>query len=61
RGDDGRVVEGFGRMEPDEAEEVLADGGADFIVMGRKLLADPDLPNKLAAGRSDDIRDEPAR
>ena len=46
----------FGRMEPEEADEVLADGKADFIVMGRKLLADPDLPNKLAAGRSDDIR-----
>jgi 2,4-dienoyl-CoA reductase (NADPH2) len=46
----------FGRMEPDEAEEVLAEGGADFIVMGRKLLADPELPNKLAAGRTDDIR-----
>ena len=46
----------FGRMEPDEAEEVLAEGKADFIVMGRKLLADPDLPNKLIAGRSDDIR-----
>lgn len=46
----------FGRMEPEEAEDVLATGGGDFIVMGRKLLADPDLPNKLAAGRSDDIR-----
>lgn len=46
----------FGRMEPDEAEQVLADGKADFIVMGRKLLADPDLPNKLAEGRTDDIR-----
>ena len=46
----------FGRFEPDEAEAVLADGKADFIAMGRKLLADPDLPNKLAAGRRDDIR-----
>lgn len=46
----------FGRMEPDEAEAVLAEGKADFIAMGRKLLADPDLPNKLAAGRVDDIR-----
>ena len=46
----------FGRFEPDEAEQVLADGKADFIGMGRKLLADPDLPNKLAAGRVDDIR-----
>ena len=40
----------FGRFEPDEAEQVLADGRADFIAMGRKLLADPELPNKLATG-----------
>ena len=40
----------FGRLEPAEAEAVLADGKADFIAIGRKLLADPDLPNKLAAG-----------
>jgi 2,4-dienoyl-CoA reductase-like NADH-dependent reductase (Old Yellow Enzyme family)/thioredoxin reductase len=46
----------FGRFEPDEAERVLAEGKADFIGMGRKLLADPDLPNKLASGRADDIR-----
>ena len=38
----------FGRFEPDEAERVLADGRADFVAMGRKLLADPDLPDKLA-------------
>jgi 2,4-dienoyl-CoA reductase (NADPH2) len=46
----------FGRFEPDEAEAVLAGGKADFVAMGRKLLADPDLPNKLADGRVDDIR-----
>ena len=46
----------FGRFEPDEAEQVLADGKADFVAMGRKLLADPDLPAKLAAGRVDDVR-----
>jgi 2,4-dienoyl-CoA reductase-like NADH-dependent reductase (Old Yellow Enzyme family)/siroheme synthase (precorrin-2 oxidase/ferrochelatase) len=46
----------FGRFEPDEAERVLADGKADFVAMGRKLLADPDLPNKLAAGRASDVR-----
>ncbi len=40
----------FGRFEPSEAEAVLADGKAGFIAMGRKLLADPDLPNKLADG-----------
>jgi 2,4-dienoyl-CoA reductase (NADPH2) len=46
----------FGRFEPDEAEAVLAAGKADFIAMGRKLLADPDLPNKVTAGDVDDIR-----
>jgi 2,4-dienoyl-CoA reductase-like NADH-dependent reductase (Old Yellow Enzyme family) len=46
----------FGRFEPDEAEAVVAEGKADFVAMGRKLLADPDLPNKLAMGRSDHIR-----
>lgn len=46
----------FGRFEPDEAERVVADGKADFVAMGRKLLADPDLPAKLASGRVDDIR-----
>ncbi len=40
----------FGRFEPTEAEAVISDGKADFIAMGRKLLADPELPNKLAAG-----------
>jgi 2,4-dienoyl-CoA reductase (NADPH2) len=46
----------FGRFEPDEAERVLADGRADFVAMGRKLLADPDLPNKLAAGDAARVR-----
>ena len=46
----------FGRLEPDQAEQVIADGKADFVAMGRKLIADPDLPNKLAEGRIDDVR-----
>lgn len=46
----------FGRLEPHEAEGVLADGKADFVAFGRKLIADPDLPNKLAEGRTDDVR-----
>ncbi|MEZ0579031.1 FAD-dependent oxidoreductase [Nocardioides sp. MH1] len=44
-----------GRLHsPALAESVLADGRADFVALGRPLLADPDLPRKLAAG-------EPAR
>ena len=45
-----------GRIEPDAAEQILADGHADFVAMGRKLLADPDLPNKLVAGTPEQIR-----
>lgn len=45
-----------GRIEPEAAEAALADGKADFIAMGRKLLADPDLPNKLRAAKPEDVR-----
>jgi len=45
-----------GRLDPDLAERTLAEGHADFVAMGRKLLADPELPAKLAAGRAQDVR-----
>ncbi len=45
-----------GRIEPDRAERALRDGAADFIAMGRKLLADPELPKKLREGRAEDVR-----
>jgi 2,4-dienoyl-CoA reductase (NADPH2) len=45
-----------GRLEPERGEQALADGHADFIAMGRKLLADPDLPNKLLSGNGEDVR-----
>ncbi|MDT0202123.1 FAD-dependent oxidoreductase [Nocardioides sp. AE5] len=45
-----------GRMLPDVAEKAIAEGRADFAAMGRQLLADPDLPNKLGAGRHQDVR-----
>ncbi len=38
------------------AEQALTDGKADFIALGRPLLADSDLPNKAQDGRLDDIR-----
>ncbi len=46
----------FGRLEPDDAEAALERGDADFVAMGRKLLADPALPRKLGEGRVDDVR-----
>jgi NADPH-dependent 2,4-dienoyl-CoA reductase/sulfur reductase-like enzyme len=45
-----------GRVEIDRGDKGLADGQFDFLAMGRKLLADPDLPAKLAAGRPETIR-----
>lgn len=42
--------------DPHRAEQILADGRADFIAMGRPLLADPELPNKVAAGQAPRIR-----
>lgn len=41
---------------PEIAERVLESGHADFIVMGRALLADPDLPLKAKQNRSKDVR-----
>jgi 2,4-dienoyl-CoA reductase-like NADH-dependent reductase (Old Yellow Enzyme family)/thioredoxin reductase len=42
--------------DPLFAEKILEAGKADFIAMGRALLADPELPNKAREGRLDDIR-----
>ncbi len=41
--------------DPRLGEQILKDGSADFIGMGRPLLADPDLPAKARDGRDDDI------
>ena len=41
---------------PELAEKVIQDGKADFIALGRYLLADPDWPNKVREGRTEDIR-----
>lgn len=45
-----------GRIEPEDADRFIAQGKLDFVTMGRKLLADPELPNKLAAGKPDAVR-----
>ncbi|MGO2584598.1 MAG: FAD-dependent oxidoreductase [Brachybacterium tyrofermentans] len=41
--------------DPAVAEQVLADGQADLISMARPLLADPNLPAKLADGRASQV------
>lgn len=42
--------------DPRRAEQIVADGRADFIAMGRPLLADPDLPRKLQSGQASRVR-----
>lgn len=42
--------------DPVRAERILADGRADFIAMGRPLLADPDLPRKISSGQAHRVR-----
>jgi 2,4-dienoyl-CoA reductase-like NADH-dependent reductase (Old Yellow Enzyme family)/thioredoxin reductase len=44
------------RLHPEIAENALRRGSIDFVAMTRPLTADPELPNKLAAGKLDDIR-----
>jgi 2,4-dienoyl-CoA reductase (NADPH2) len=44
-----------GRLDPELGEELLRQGRLDFIGMTRRLIADPELPNKVAAGRLEDI------
>ena len=45
-----------GRIEPEAADRHIDEGRYDFLAMGRKLLADPQLPRKLAEGRARDVR-----
>ena len=45
-----------GIYDPDIAEEVLAKGQADYVLMGRSAMADPDIIKKAKEGREDDIR-----
>ncbi|MBV9089921.1 MAG: NADH:flavin oxidoreductase, partial [Mycobacteriaceae bacterium] len=42
--------------DPDLAERIIADGRADFVAMGRPMLADESLPNKLRSGQPHRIR-----
>jgi 2,4-dienoyl-CoA reductase-like NADH-dependent reductase (Old Yellow Enzyme family)/thioredoxin reductase len=42
--------------EPEVAEAILAAGRADFVALGRGLIADPDWANKARSGAAEDIR-----
>ncbi len=48
-------VMAVGSIDPELGERILEAKKADLICMGRALIADPWLPNKLLLGGSDDI------
>ena len=45
-----------GVHDPAVAEDVLAKGQADYVLMARSAMADPELVKKAREGREDDIR-----
>lgn len=46
-----------GRMEnPDLASEAVRKGQTDMIALGRPLLADPEIPNKIMRGEFEQVR-----
>jgi 2,4-dienoyl-CoA reductase-like NADH-dependent reductase (Old Yellow Enzyme family)/NADPH-dependent 2,4-dienoyl-CoA reductase/sulfur reductase-like enzyme len=44
------------RILPELAEDVIVDGNADFVSIGRQLLVEPYVAQKIAAGKIEDIR-----
>ena len=52
-----RPVAAVGRIvDPRMADQLLAEGSCDIVAMVRATFADPDVFNKAAAGRFDEIR-----
>lgn len=48
-------VMAVGKITPEFGERLIKEGKVDLIAMGRQLLADPELPNKVASGKRDEI------
>jgi 2,4-dienoyl-CoA reductase-like NADH-dependent reductase (Old Yellow Enzyme family)/thioredoxin reductase len=52
----GIPVIAVGGINHGKAIEILDNGSADFVAIGRALVADPELPVKLREGKADEIR-----
>ena len=50
------VIGGGVVSTPQIAEQIIASGQSDLVFLGRSLLADPQWPDKVKAGREADIR-----
>ncbi|MBN1380334.1 MAG: FAD-dependent oxidoreductase [Deltaproteobacteria bacterium] len=44
-----------GRLDHETGEKALRESKADLVAIGRRLIADPELPNKVAKGKFEDI------
>jgi len=44
-----------GITTPELAEEIIAQGKADFVALARAIIADPQFPNKARLGKRDEI------
>ena len=49
-------VAAVGSLDYSAAEQALQQGKADIAAMGRALIVDPDMPNKLMDGNEEDVR-----
>jgi 2,4-dienoyl-CoA reductase-like NADH-dependent reductase (Old Yellow Enzyme family)/thioredoxin reductase len=45
-----------GRIDPPTGEAVLKENRADLVAIGRALIVDPELPQKAATGRLEQVR-----
>lgn len=45
-----------GTFTPDTAEEAVREGKCDLVMFGRQMIADPETPNKMREGRTEEIR-----
>lgn len=51
-----KVMVGRQIQDPTYANSVIEEGKADLIVLGRPLLADPELPKKWVEGKLDEVQ-----
>lgn len=49
------TIAGGGHKTPEFCEKVISEGVADFVTLGRQMLADPYWSNKAKEGRVEDI------
>ncbi|OPJ62550.1 NAD(P)/FAD-dependent oxidoreductase [Clostridium oryzae] len=45
-----------GNHTPETAVKLIESGNADFVMFGRQLIADPEMPNKLMNGLREEVR-----